>query len=540
MRWRHAGVTPGVAEVSSIIDHLSRVDEDEAVMLERALLRAHASSPEPVLRLVLAHVPDSQRPLRGRLTRVLGRVATLKPDAELQDLICALVDDPDLKTSLNAIAALGALPGQRSEDALVTAWERMAAAQMRPEYCRALIRALGKAGGSKAHTILAQYQPSGRDPEENRLLAQARLILGRTLARTKPSVLVDLLTIPPGCQVVLHTRRGLESFVTDELRELARDPSLTPALVGPGRLLLKAERLGHESVAIVSQVRCAERWAFLMGGKTAELAHAGRIEDALIQAMSDPKLQHWLEAATRGTVRYRIDWKEATNAQMWRLAERLAQVAPKLVNDPRESLWEWGVVREGRQRFSLELRAKGRADERFAYRNEAVPASSHPPLAAALARLADVRPDDVVWDPFCGAGTELIERAKRGPFAALWGTDLDESALQSSRVNLIKAGLSDACLEKADARTWDGARPTLTITNPPLGRRVARGTARTLIREVAAHIARQLAPGGRLVWVSPFPEDTRAVFEALGLKVTYRAAVDMGGFDAEMQRADKP
>ena len=320
---------------------------------------------------------------------------------------------------------------------------------------------------------------------------------------------------------------------------MARDPSLTPALVGPGRLLLKAERLGHESQAIVSKVRCAERWAFLLGGKAAELAHTGRIEDALVQAMSDPKLQNWLEAATRGTVRYRIDWKEATNAQMWRLAERLAQVAPKLVNDPRESLWEWGLVREGRQRFSLEIRAKGRADERFAYRNEAVPASSHPPLAAALARLGDVRPDDVVWDPFCGAGTELIERAKRGPYAALWGTDLDETALQTSRSNLVKAGLEDACLERADARTWTGARPTLTITNPPLGRRVARGTARTLISEVAAHIARQLAPGGRLVWVSPFPEDTRAVLEALGLKVTYRVAVDMGGFDAEMQRADK-
>ena len=35
------------------------------------------------------------------------------------------------------------------------------------------------------------------------------------------------------------------------------------------------------------------------------------------------------------------------------------------------------------------------------------------------------RADDVVWDPFVGSGTELVERALAGPYARLLGSDTD-------------------------------------------------------------------------------------------------------------------
>ncbi|MFY0536671.1 TRM11 family SAM-dependent methyltransferase [Nannocystis pusilla] len=114
------------------------------------------------------------------------------------------------------------------------------------------------------------------------------------------------------------------------------------------------------------------------------------------------------------------------------------------------------------------------ADPRFSYRSGDVPAASHPTIAAALARLAEVRQDDVVWDPFVGSGLELCERGLLGPAASLLGTDLDPRALAVAAANLRNAGLR-AELTQADATTHRPAGVTLIVTNPPMGRRVHRG-----------------------------------------------------------------
>jgi 23S rRNA G2445 N2-methylase RlmL len=482
--------------------------------------------------------------------------------------LATLIRDSDLKTALNAVTAMGQLPGTRTEDLLMGLWEGAGAegadggAEIRPEMRRTLIRSLGKVGGSRAKAALDAYATVHE--QGDRLLSQSRLILDRSLARSESSAVTGEVELPQGSTVIFHGRRGLETFIEDELKDLLGQHH-SKVTVTPGRVLWTVCRESAAKFARELQVvRCAERWALLPLGRGAELAKAGRIEEALVETLRDPEWQSWLQRMTIGPVRYRIDWREATTAEMWGLAERLKGEVPALVNDPRESLWEIGVIpatNASRDKSRLiEIRPKGLKDQRFAYRDGTVPASSHAPLAAALARLAGVRAEDVVWDPFCGAGTELIERALLGACASLWGTDLDDKALQVARRNIVRAGLVSADvdlaplgsggfaafgpmpiqLQRADATQWASVRPSLTITNPPLGRRVARGRARELIRVVTTHIARTLVPGGRLVWVSPFPEETRRILAAEGLKLTYTKMVDMGGFDAEMQRADKP
>jgi tRNA G10 N-methylase Trm11 len=82
---------------------------------------------------------------------------------------------------------------------------------------------------------------------------------------------------------------------------------------------------------------------------------------------------------------------------------------------------------------------------------------------------------------------------------------------------------------------------TLIVTNPPMGRRSLRttGTADLLDRFVA-HAATVLVPGGRLVWIAPWPARARGAGERAGLTLEQARAVDMGGFDAEIQRWRKP
>ena len=72
-------------------------------------------------------------------------------------------------------------------------------------------------------------------------------------------------------------------------------------------------------------------------------------------------------------------------------------------------------------------------------------------VAAALARAAGARSDDVVWDPFVGSGLELVERGLLGPYVRLLGTDLDLRALEVARSNLTQAKLAAFELTQANA-----------------------------------------------------------------------------------------
>src|SRR5699024_6701634 len=144
----------------------------------------------------------------------------------------------------------------------------------------------------------------------------------------------------------------------------------------------------------------------------------------------------------------------------------IAERCPELLNDPTETLWE--VIVDETDETSIALWPRGLEDPRFAYRRAQVPASSHPTIAAALAKVAGARPDDVVWDPFVGAGAELVERGRLGRFRALIGNDTDRLALERARVNIDAAGL-EAQLLKGDARRFrPRQRPTLIVTNPPM------------------------------------------------------------------------
>jgi hypothetical protein len=262
--------------------------------------------------------------------------------------------------------------------------------------------------------------------------------------------------------------------------------------------------------------------------------------EAVARAATSEAARKVFATWTIGQPRYRIAWADGGHhrATTWEAARLIAERDPGMVNDATACLWEL-LVETPRRFVEVAIQPRALEDPRFAWRIADVPAASHPTIAAALARVAGVRADDVVWDPFVGAGAELVERALLGPYASLEGTDLDARALASARRNLDAAGLV-ASLHKADALVHrpSAKRPlSLVITNPPMGRRAARvpGLADSLDRFVA-RTATLLAPGGRLVWLAPWPARSREVGARAGLRLDWARSVDMGGFDAEMQR----
>jgi len=129
------------------------------------------------------------------------------------------------------------------------------------------------------------------------------------------------------------------------------------------------------------------------------------------------------------------------------------------------------------------------------------PASLRASSAAALAWASEPRDDDVVLDPFCGAGTILIERAHLGKYAMLLGSDRDQAALAAARTN-VGARYKPIQLENWDAGTIPLADASVSkiVTNLPWGIRYgSHGENRKLYPEWFREFARVLKSGGTMV-----------------------------------------
>ena len=128
------------------------------------------------------------------------------------------------------------------------------------------------------------------------------------------------------------------------------------------------------------------------------------------------------------------------------------------------------------------------------YKQDHVPGSLRPQVAAAMVWLAGVRPGDRVLDPCCGAGTLLVEAAFRGGHTL--GGDPDPTALLAAYGNTATAR-ARVSLQRWDARALPVADGTVTcvLTNPPWGRKVAiEADAEAFYAAIGREVARVATP----------------------------------------------
>lgn len=104
---------------------------------------------------------------------------------------------------------------------------------------------------------------------------------------------------------------------------------------------------------------------------------------------------------------------------------------------------------------------------RRAYKRDTGPGSLHPPLAAALVRIAGGDPG-LVCDPFCGDGTIPIEALLAGAATRACGLDLDPVRLAHAVANACRAGVSVRFVRgDAACLPWRENSIDAVITNPP-------------------------------------------------------------------------
>jgi 23S rRNA G2445 N2-methylase RlmL len=476
--------------------------------------------------------PPEERIKRVAVIRAVGVVfsesGTAKQKAGARLWLVRLLQDPSEKVRRYAMTALPKLgAGTIEEESLLSL---LRATPLEREK-KSLGQALDKIGGTATLNVVTRVRGFLPQTEQKVRASVAR--------RERPSVIrMDgLLSSFTRLRIHLHCRKGLEEIVEDEVRESIEKRRKFRILEVRSGLVAIAP-MAPFSLADIYTLRCFATVGFSLGHVRSSNPTAS--VDALASLITSPLSQSVLAAFTEGSIRYRLEFvsKGHQRGAVRLLANRAYAMCPDILNDPRRAPWSVDLLPTG-QGISVELRPKLTPDPRFTYREHDICAASHPPLAASMARLGRKVNHEIVWDPFCGSGLELIERARLGGVESIYGTDLNPDAIAISRANFAAAKvkavpLKFACCDFRDYAKVEGLGPesvTLIITNPPMGRRIRVPSLRGLFGDLFAVAALVLKPGGRLVFANPLriePPDP-------SLKLKYRKVIDLGGFNCRLE-----
>jgi len=476
--------------------------------------------------------PPEEKIKRVAVIRAVGVVfsesGTPKQKAEVRSWLVRLLRDPSEKVRRYAMTALPKLgAGAREEEALLSLIRTTTAERER----KFLGHALEKIGG----TVTLDAAAGARD-----ILPQTEQKVKASVARNeRPSAIrmESHLSDFTRLRIHLHCRKGLEEIVRDEVKDhIARFGKFHILKVQSG--LVAITPTAPFCLADIYTLRCFATVGFFLGHVRS--LNPTESVDALASVMTSPVSRAVLTAFTEGSIRYRLEFvsKGHQRGAVRLLANRAYAMCPDILNDPRNAPWSMDLF-PARDGISVELRPKLTPDPRFTYRQDDIRAASHPPLAACMARLGGRSNHEIVWDPFCGSGLELIERALLGGVQRIYGTDLSPDAIAVCRANFAAAKvetvpLEVACCDFRDYTRLEDLGPksaTLIITNPPMGKRVRVPSLRGLVRDLFAVAAVVLKPGGRLVFANPLriePQDP-------SLKLKYRKVVDLGGFNCRLE-----
>ena len=474
--------------------------------------------PPVATRLILHALHTEMGNARYRLAYALGRLAAVGTETHpLWQQVMVLARDADAKTARFAIRALGEMPGQNAESFLLALWFE----RNKPEDQSAIAEALGACGTAQSLSTLRRVDRSVA-PRLQQVVAQACLRIERRFVQETQGFgsICTQVSWNHHIPLFLHCRQGLESTVVQQVRRFL--PHASTQLAQPGRVEIQSNPLKLQDLfAIRTWTECAFRVPFAS-------------EHTLSQTLAEALAPHGLMAVlTEGPLRYRLQWLQGGRQRtlMQRVIQEVTQKQPHAINDPTRSLWE---IQIDSAQACLWLLPKALPDPRFSYRQADVPAASHPTIAAALAWHANPAKGDAIWDPFVGSGTELIELAKLQPDCMLYGSDVDTSALQAAQKNSKCAGAS-VRLQSGDALALRVPKVNLIVTNPPMGRRLHYHDIQPFLQRFLDHAARILPAGGKLVWISPFPQQHAQQAKQLHLQAMFAQSIDMNGFFAEIQ-----
>jgi tRNA (guanine6-N2)-methyltransferase len=193
----------------------------------------------------------------------------------------------------------------------------------------------------------------------------------------------------------------------------------------------------------------------------------------------------------------------------------------------------WRVTVEGDTAL-LGLRIGPAPLHRRGYRRVTRAGSVHPPLAAAMVRLARPFTGARLLDPCCGVGTIAIEAAAACRALSIVGSDHDSAAVEAAKAN--GAGMPITWVT-ADAGSLPLARRSvdLVVTNPPWDRQVSPAGLLAHHPHTFWHeLRRVLQPRGRAVVLLSDADHRLMDADEAGLTTLDRRRVSLFGTHPEI------
>ena len=219
---------------------------------------------------------------------------------------------------------------------------------------------------------------------------------------------------------------------------------------------------------------------------------------------------------------------------------------------------------------TLSLDSSGESLHRRGYRQESVEAPLNEVLAAGMILLSGWQGDTDFIDPMCGSGTLIIEAAliarnmapglfrkeyafeKWPDFDAdlfdeiyndeslerefnhkIYGYDIDMKAVNTARLNVKAAGLSDIIsVEQQDFKDFPQPQnKSIIITNPPYGERISTPDLMGTYKMIGERLKHQFK--GNDAWVLSYREEC---FDQIGLKPSIKIPLYNGSLECEFRK----
>jgi tRNA G10 N-methylase Trm11 len=154
-------------------------------------------------------------------------------------------------------------------------------------------------------------------------------------------------------------------------------------------------------------------------------------------------------------------------------------------------------------------------------------AALRPTVAASLVWLSQPLDGDVFFDPFCGSGSVLCERANY-PAQTLIGAEINKKTCETAKHNTEGLNVKIFCSDYKRVDLPGGTVNTI-VTNPPWGGQIGMDDPIKLYREIMAHARRLLAPGGKMVILTPLSDIIYQTAAEQGFKVNLLYTVSLHG-----------
>ncbi len=173
------------------------------------------------------------------------------------------------------------------------------------------------------------------------------------------------------------------------------------------------------------------------------------------------------------------------------------------------------------------------------WRKEYVPAGINPSLAYILCMVADLRKEDIVYDPCCGAGVIPITALKYFNVKRVICSDISGKAVEKSEINFKAAGIDKSRyrLFRSDIRDirLNKRNVDKIVSNLPFGIRVGEHNDNKKIYLSLEKVAeRVLRKRGFLVLLTQEKKLLREVFNKENWNVKSVAQVNEGGLLPEV------